>query len=172
MCVLDYITWTTVQHDFATKVTIDQTITQLERVEALAKADGDNQLVDIAVQRQQETKSIARSIAAEMQNIAHDCEYIKEGLYYEILNSSEDIGATEKNRKHSIKVRERRMYALNRSTASMYLLKRVQGVELRVKLMQLLEINRLLENNEERLKSIKVGLTEAANKDLMEDDRQ
>ena len=172
MCVLDYVTWTTIQREFATKVAIDQTITQLKRVEALAKIDGDNQLLDISIQRQNETESIIRSIGTEMQDIVHDCKYIKEGLYYEILNSSKSAEAAEKTHKHSITVRERRMYALKRSTASMCLLKRVQGVELRVKLTQLLAINELLEASEARIKSVKAGLTEINDKDLPDDDRK
>ena len=46
-----------------------------------------------------------------------------------------------------------------------------QSVELRVKLTQMLAINELLANSEDRLRSIRTGLTEIIEEELYEDER-
>ena len=59
------------------------------------------------------------------------------------------------------KKRERRVHVL----------KMAQSVELRVKLTQMLAINELLANSEDRLRSIRTGLTEIIEEELYENER-
>ena len=162
MCVIDYITWTTVQRDFTFKLLVDQTTSQLKRTENLAKIERDDSLVSMAIQRLNEVELIAEESIKTLKDIDLDCKYIKEGLYYQILNSPKGAEAAMVTKKPSPRLREHRMH----------ILKKVQGVEARVKLTQLLAINESLDIQEDRLSRIKNELSGGTYATVPDDERK
>lgn len=152
MCVIDYITWVTVQRDFQTKIKIEQSIVQLERTDTLAQIERDDQLRAIVKRHIDQVKNVGTTTVAGIEQIQQNCEQIREGMYYDILVSkSHDTGTESRHRDRTTSNTD---YKQKKRASRIEMLKKVQGVDIRITLGQLMAVNALLITSENHLNTV------------------
>ena len=146
MCVLDYITWATIHREFQVKISIEQSLARLERTETLAKIERDEIISTAAHRHKKRIKDSATKMLSRTKSIKYNCDCIMEGMYYDILSRSDSQTSNDPNQR--------------KRDSRIEVLKKVQGIEIRMTLGRLIAINALLAENEQYLESLKKELHE------------